>query len=134
MKKLVTLSMAIALGLSILQGCGSKTGSAEEFTASSKGFGGDVTITAKVENGKVLSATAEGKDETQEVGGLAIDSFNNGELGVKSGIDISSSSVDSVSGATVTSTALQTAWKNIIRQVAGNTDSEKTAMKAGTYT
>ena len=55
MKKLVSLSMAVALGASILQGCGSKTGSAEEFTASSKGFGGDVTITAKVENGKVLS-------------------------------------------------------------------------------
>ena len=134
MKKLVTLSMAIALGLSILQGCGSKTGSAEEFTASSKGFGGDVTITAKVENGKILSAEAEGKSETEGKGSLAIDSFNNGELGVKSGIDISSSSVDSVSGATVTSTALQTAWKNIIRQAAGNTDSKKTAMKEGTYT
>ena len=134
MKKLVSLSMAVALGASILQGCGSKTGSAEEFTASSKGFGGDVTITAKVENGKVLSATAEGKDETKEVGGLAIDSFNNGELGVKSGIDISSSSVDSVSGATVTSSALQTAWKSIVRQAAGNTDSKKTTMKEGTYT
>ena len=134
MKKLVSLSMAVALGASILQGCGSKTGSAEEFTASSKGFGGDVTITAKVENGKILSATAEGKDETKEVGGLAIDSFNNGELGVKSGIDISSSSVDSVSGATVTSSALQTAWKSIVRQAAGNTDSKKTTMKEGTYT
>ena len=109
MKKLVSLSMAAALGASILQGCGSKTGSAEEFTASSKGFGGDVTITAKVENGKILSAAAEGKAETEGKGSLAIDSFNNGELGVKSGNDISSSSVDSVSGATVTSSALQTA-------------------------
>lgn len=125
MKKLGSLGMAVALGLSILQGCGSKTGSAEEFTASSKGFGGDVTITAKLENGKVLSATAEGKEETEGVGSLAIDSFNNGELGVKSGIDISTSSVDSVSRATVTSTALQTAWKNIIRQAAGNTDLKK---------
>lgn len=88
MKRLVSLSMAVALGTSILQGCGSKTGSAEEFTASSKGFGGDVTITAKVENGKILSVAAEGKDETEGKGSLAIDAFNNGELGVKSGIDI----------------------------------------------
>ena len=134
MKKLVSLSMAAALGVSILQGCGSKTGSAEEFTASSKGFGGDVTITAIVENGKILSATAEGKSETEGKGSLAIDSFNKGELGVKSGNDISSSSVDSVSGATVTSSALQTAWKSIIRQAAGNTESKKTTMKEGTYT
>ena len=134
MKKLVSLSLAVALGASILQGCGSKTGSAEVFTASSKGFGGDVTITATVENGKILSATAEGKSETEGKGSLAIDSFNKGELGVKSGNDISSSSVDSVSGATVTSSALQTAWKSIIRQAAGNTDSKKTTMKEGTYT
>ena len=134
MKKLVSLSMVAALGASILQGCGSKTGSAEVFTASSKGFGGDVTITATVENGKILSATAEGKSETEGKGSLAIDSFNNGELGVKSGNDISSSSVDSLSGATVTSSALQTAWKSIIKQAAGNTDSKKTTMKEGTYT
>jgi FMN-binding domain protein len=134
MKKLVSLSMALALGASILQGCGSKTGSAKEFTASSKGFGGDVTITAIVENGKILSATAEGKSETEGKGSLAIDSFNNGELGVKSGNDIASSSVDSLSGATVTSSALQTAWKSIIKQAAGNTDSKKTTMKEGTYT
>ena len=134
MKKLVSLSMAVALGASILQGCGSKTGSAEEFTASSKGFGGDVTITAKVENGKILSAEAEGKSETEGKGSLAIDSFNNGELGVKNGNDISSSSVDSLSGATVTSSALQTAWKSIIKQASGNKDSKKTAMKEGTYT
>lgn len=134
MKKLVSLSMAAALAASVLQGCGSKTGSAEEFTASAKGFGGDVTITAKVENGKILSAEAEGKSETEGKGSLAIDSFNNGELGVKSGNDISSSSVDSLSGATVTSSALQTAWKSIIKQASGNTDSKKTAMKEGTYT
>lgn len=134
MKKLVSLSMAAILGVSILQGCGSKTGSAKEFTASSKGFGGDVTITAIVENGKILSATAEGKSETEGKGSLAIDSFNNGELGVKSGNDIASSRVDSLSGATVTSSALQTAWKSIIKQAAGNTDSKKTTMKAGTYT
>lgn len=135
MKKLFSLSLVAFLSISLLQGCSTQSEkTTSEYTASSKGFGGDVTLKVTVEGTKIVSAVAEGKDETEGKGSLVIDSFNNGELGVKSGDDISSCSIDSVSGATVTSTAIQNAWKSIVKEISGTEETEKTAMTPGTYT
>ena len=38
-----------------------------------KGFGGDVTVTLTLADGKIIGCTAEGKDETEGVGSTAID-------------------------------------------------------------
>ena len=43
------------------------------FTGTAKGFGGDVNVTLTLTDGKITDCTAEGKDETQGVGSMAID-------------------------------------------------------------
>ena len=46
---------------------------AETQTATTQGFGGDVTVTVEVEDGEIVSVKAEGAGETQGVGSVAID-------------------------------------------------------------
>ena len=134
MQKLLSLCLVAFMNIALLQGCSQSKNATIEYTASSKGFGGDVTLTVSVDGSKIVSAVAEGKDETEGKGSVVIDSFNNGELGVKSGDEITSCMIDSVSGATITSTAIQNAWKDILNQFSGKVVSEKTSMTPGSYT
>ena len=137
MKRVVSLCLAAIMSVAMMQGCSKQNSNSttnEEYIASAKGFGGDVMITVTAVDGKVKSAVAEGKEETEGKGSLAIDAFNSGELGVKEGDEISGSKVDSLSGATVTSSALQNAWKDIVKQATGNVDESKVALTAGDYT
>ncbi len=134
MKKFISFSLVAFLSITLLQGCSQSENATVEYTASSKGFGGDVTLTVTVDGSKIVSLVAEGKDETEGKGSVVIDSFNNGELGVKTGDEISSCTIDSVSGATVTSTAIQNAWKDIINQISGIEVNEKATLTPGTYT
>ncbi len=134
MKKFISFSLVAFLSITLLQGCSQSENATVEYTASSKGFGGDVTLTVTVDGSKIVSLVAEGKDETEGKGSVVIDSFNNGELGVKTGDEISSCTIDSVSGATVTSTAIQNAWKDIINQISGTEVNEKATLTPGTYT
>ncbi len=98
-----------------------------EYTAVAKGFGGDVTVTIKVEGGKLAAVTAEGPEETEGVGSRAIE-----QLPAKI-LEVGSADVDAVSGATVTSTAVKTAAADALRQAAGE-EAPALSMKAGTYT
>ncbi len=54
------------------------SGANATYTATSKGYGGDVTVTVVVDGGKITSVSAEGASETQGVGGKAITEFNDG--------------------------------------------------------
>lgn len=143
MKRFAICSTAMLLAISTPYGCSSSSASVSTaspssepavYTASAKGFGGDVTVTVTVQDGKVLSASAEGPDETEGKGSLAIDAFNSGDSGVKEGTAIKDLKIDNVSGATVTSTALQNAITDIVRQASGTAASEKTSLTPGTYT
>ena len=44
-----------------------------DFTGTAKGFGGDVTVTLTLTDGKITGCTAEGADETKGVGSKAIE-------------------------------------------------------------
>lgn len=81
---------------------------AQETTATAKGFGGDVTVTVTVTDGKIESVAAQGDSETVGVGSNALDQLP-GKI-----VEAQSVAIDGVSGATVTSTALLAAAKEAL--------------------
>ena len=105
MKKMQSL---VSVLLAVMMLCSLSFSLAEETSATAQGFGGDVTVTVQVEDGKIVSVTAEGPSETQGVGSNAIDQLP------QAIVDVQSVAVDAVGGATVTSTALLEAAKEAL--------------------
>ena len=109
-QSIAALAMAAVVAVSLLgYGCGSKpasttgAGATGDFTGTAKGFGGDVTVTLTLTDGKITGCTAEGADETKGVGSKAIEQLP--AAIAESG----SIAVDGVSGATITSNAIKEA-------------------------
>ena len=109
-QSIAALAMAAVVAVSLLgYGCGSKSasttgaGATGDFTGTAKGFGGDVTVTLTLTDGKITGCTAEGADETKGVGSKAIEQLP-GEIAESGSI-----AVDGVSGATITSNAIKEA-------------------------
>ena len=109
-QSIAALAMAAVVAVSLLgYGCGSKpasttgAGATGDFTGTAKGFGGDVTVTLTLTDGKITGCTAEGKDETPGIGTLALEQLpaQIAETG--------SIAVDGVSTATITSNAIKEA-------------------------
>ncbi len=135
MKKLRSLAAlclcgALTLGLAAC-GKGSATPSttpeSKTYTATAPGYGGDVTVTLTLAGTVVQSLNAAGADETAAIGGAAITTLNEA-FAALAGTELaklSTDSVDAVSGATVTSTAVKGALKSAINQANGITESEK---------
>lgn len=130
LRKLPALLLGGAMVLS-LAACGAQSGGttpaptgstaaqAQTYTASAKGYGGDVTVTLTVTGSTVDSLTVEGAGETEAIGGAAITGFNETFAGY-AGQDVSQvAEVDAVSGATLTSAAVQDALKDVLSQAAG---------------
>ncbi|MFV0351847.1 MAG: FAD-binding protein [Oscillospiraceae bacterium] len=134
--KLTALLASFALVFA-LAACGAsdKSGSAS-FTATAAGFGGDVTATLVVADGKVDSLKVEGAEETKDIGGTAIETFNKEFEGL-SGQEVSAvsgDSVDAIAGATVTSTAVRSVVKDVLAQASGNATTEKTPVSDSSAT
>ena len=77
MKKLnkVLISALMILSLGACSSGSSSTGgkyTAGTYSASTKGFGGDVTVTLTVDSDKITDVVVEGNDETPAVGGAAL--------------------------------------------------------------
>ena len=108
-QSIAALAMAAVVAVSLLgYGCGSKPASTAggvsgDFTGTAKGFGGDVTVTLTLTDGKITGCTAEGADETKGVGSKAIEQLP--AAIAESG----SIAVDGVSTATITSNAIKEA-------------------------
>ncbi len=110
-KSVSALAMAAVIAVSLFgYGCGAKSASTSsdagvsgDFTATAKGFGGDVSVTLTLTDGAITGCTAEGKDETEGVGSQAIAKMP-GEIAESGSI-----AVDGVSGATITSNAIKEA-------------------------
>lgn len=130
LRKLPVLLLGGAMVLS-LAACGAQSGGttpaptgstaaqAQTYTASAKGYGGDVTVTLTVTGSTVDSLTVEGAGETEAIGGAAITGFNE-TFADYAGQDVSQvAEVDAVSGATLTSAAVQDALKDVLSQAAG---------------
>lgn len=102
-----TLSMLLALVMTLCLGV---TAFAEDYTATAKGFGGDVTVTLTIEDGKLTNVQAEGPDETAGIGTMAIEQLP-GAM-----VERNSVEVDAVASATVTSTAVLAAAADALGQ------------------
>ncbi len=117
------LAMVIALSLS--------GASAEIYTAAEQGFGGEVTVSLTIENGKLVEVKALGDSETAGVGSRAIEMLP-GMM-----VEANSVDVDSIAGATITSTAVRNAAKAALEQSGTTLEAarmEETKMIPGTYT
>ena len=130
-KSVSALAMAAVIAVSLFgYGCGAKSASTSsdagvsgDFTATAKGFGGDVSVTLTLTDGVITGCTAEGKDETQGVGSEAIAKMP-GEIAESGSI-----AVDGVSGATITSTAIKEAAAAALTAAGLNPDDYKTAVE-----
>ncbi len=85
-------------------------------TASAKGYGGNVTATLMVVDGKIGDFYLEGPDETEGIGKAALETYNKtlAELKGKPLSEFDPSKLDVVSGATVTSTAAKTVLEDVM--------------------
>ena len=81
-----------------------------EYSASAMGFGGDITVTVTVDEERVTAITAEGEKETDGIGTRAIDELPDALL------EAGNDDVDAVSGATFTSNAIKTAFRDAVAQ------------------
>ena len=130
-KSMSALAMAAVIAVSLFgYGCGAKSASTSsdagvsgDFTATAKGFGGDVSVTLTLTDGAITGCTAEGKDETEGVGSQAIAKMP-GEIAESGSI-----AVDGVSGATITSTAIKEAAAAALTAAGLNPDDYKTAVE-----
>lgn len=106
-----------------------------EFTDAQIGFGGDVFVTLLVQNGVVTSFSAEGRDETAGIGGAAIEQINEklATFVSKRVDEIDVSTVDAVSGATVTSKAVLNGAIHVVKMALGEDTEVKTPVNDGDY-
>lgn len=124
MKKILSSLVIVSLLFSLV-GCTQET-SEEVYEATTKGFGGDVTVKLTYSDDKISKVEIEGNDETEGVGSLAIEQMPDSIL------EANSADVDTVSGATITSNAIITAAKMAIMQKTGETSAE-IEFTPGTY-
>ena len=111
-----------------------RTFQAGTYTGTAKGFGGDVTATVVITDSGIESVELVGNDETEELGGAALKKLS------KKFVEAQTSTVDAVSGCTITSDAAMAAVEQALEQAAGGAaDAGSTAVEAvsyaaGTYT
>ena len=117
-QSIAALAMAAVVAVSLLgYGCGSKSasttgaGATGDFTGTAKGFGGDVTVTLTLTDGKITGCTAEGADETEGVGSKAIEQLpaaiaESGSIGVSTAT-ITSNAIKEAAAAAITAAGLK---------------------------
>ena len=98
------------------------------FTGKAKGFGGEVTATITVVDGKITACKLEGPGETPAIGGAALPTL---ETQVTAA---GSAAIDGVAGATLTSTAVKEAVAAALAQMSGADTTSVGKMTPGDYT
>ena len=96
---------AVCLIALLVVGCGGKT-----YTATTKGYGGDVAVELTVSGNKITAVKITGDKETPGIGGKAVELLPDAILKAQS------SEVDVIAGATITSTAIKKAAKDAMQQ------------------
>ena len=126
MKKIVALALVLMLALSIVA-----LAEQETVTAEAQGFGGPVSVTLTVEDGKIVDAVVTGDSETPGIGAAALEPL--AEQLKASG----SAEIDGVAGATFTSTAAKEAAAAAMAKLGGAEEPAEEAplaFTAGEYT
>ena len=120
MKKVIALLLVLMLALPV-------AALGETLTSEAPGFGGAVSVTLTVEDGKITAAEIVGDSETPEVGGAALEPLA-AQL-----VEAGSAEIDGVAGATFTSNAVKEAAAAALNQAAGG-EAKAAALTDGTYT
>lgn len=94
------------------------------YSATVKGFGGDVTVTITVDENNITDVKILGENETPGIGGYAIEALTKS---IMENVDI-----DIVSGATATSTSVKNALSIVLSEAKGE-DISTAKMNDGTY-
>jgi fumarate reductase flavoprotein subunit len=124
--------LAIILVISFC-GCGSSntesTAQGEEekteqtYTGTSTGFGGEITVTLTVDSDNVIiKMEAEGKDETESIGGVAIEKFNSEifpDYEGKGVAEVNINEIDTVSSASYTTAGVKRAATEALNAAQG---------------
>lgn len=110
MKRISALLLALVMMLTMTAAV------AEEATGTSKGFGGDVTVTVTLTDGVITEVKAEGANETEGIGSKAIESLPAAMVAGNTW------NVDALSGATLTSNGLIEATKAALTAAGVNPD------------
>ena len=132
-RRILALVLAGCLLLAAV-GCGKSDSAAGVYTpgiysASERGYGGDVTVTITVDADKITDVKVEGPGETESIGGAALETL------ASSILDAQSAEIDGVAGATLTSDAAKTAAAAAIEAAKGNVaEVGELAFTPGTYT
>ena len=80
------------------------------YSATAKGFGGDITVEVTLEGGKITDVKIVGDDETEDYGAVAVQKMPEMILSAQS-ID-----VDGISGATYSTNAIRKAFTDAMAQ------------------
>lgn len=121
MKKMLALVLVLMLAIPMVA-------LGETYTAEAPGFGGAVSVTLTVEDGKIVAAEVVGDGETPGVGAAALEPLAD-QL-----VAAGSADIDGVTGATITSTGVKEAAAAALAQVGGGEAAEAAALADGTYT
>ncbi len=135
MKKFLSIMLSFLM-ISSVTGCSSSSNSSNDsgmkdgtYSSTQQGFGGDVSVTLTISNGKITNAELVGDSETETVGGAALSSLQEQIL------EKQSADIDGVSGATVTSSAVKAGVQSCLDEAMGKESSSSDANLAdGTYT
>ncbi|MCI8402784.1 MAG: FAD-binding protein [Lachnospiraceae bacterium] len=100
------------------------------YTGEARGFGGTVTVTIRTDANAILEVSAQGPDETENIGGAALEDLAAQVLAAQS------AQIDGVTGASMTSGAVREAAKAAIDAAEGKeaSSSGASAVADGTYT
>lgn len=96
------------------------------YSANSKGFGGEISVTINVDESSITNVEIIGAEETPEIGGKAIEEM------LQQILNAQSDEIDGMSGATVTSNAVREALRSALNQAKGISSNEL-SMTDGTY-
>ena len=95
------------------------------YTGSSKGFGGDVTVTVSLSEDEIEEISIDGSHETENIGSFAVSMLGDRIL------EAQTPNVDVITGATVSSGAILRALKDALTQAGADLSAFPAAEKAG---
>lgn len=127
MKKVWALCLSACMAATPLLASAETAYTDGTYTAVKPGFGGDVTATVSVSDGKIDAVSLVGDKETRGIGSKAI------ELLPEQIVAAQSAEIDGIAGATVSSTAALSAVQAALDEAADK-DTATVKMAPGTYT
>jgi fumarate reductase flavoprotein subunit len=129
MKRIFSLLLSLILLLLAVSACAAGF-TPGEYQGTAQGFGGPVTVVVTVDEMAVTAASVTGDNETPGIGSTVIEASGASLVGVTD-----AGSVETVAGATMTSTAVKEALASALAQASsGTVESAPLAFTPGSYT